>query len=160
MRFSSLQELLPQNSDTKAEIIRYFGTIKNFDTINNYPLFWLQYAIACEVLEEFEQTEKYFQTAYSLADNLLWFDTFQIDNRYAEFLLNKAVKQKKKIQDAMSDFVEAHRLIHIQTKRERLHFPFKVASLYKSFYDAYSTDMQGKDIETLQKAASSLSERV
>lgn len=160
MRFSSLQELLPKNSSIKAEIIRYFATVKNFNTINNYPLFWLQYAIACEVLDEFEQTEKYFQTAYSLADDLPWFDTFQIDNRYAEFLINRAVKQKKNIQDAISDFTEAHRLIHIQAKKERLHFPFKVASLYESFYDTYSADMQSKHIETLQKAASDVITRI
>ncbi|MCL4273685.1 MAG: SIR2 family protein [Anaerolineales bacterium] len=160
MRFSSLQELLPKNNSTKSEIIRYYATIKNFNTINNYPLFWLQYAIACEVLEEFEQTEKYFQTAYSLADDLPWFDTFQIDNRYAEFLINRAVKEKRNIQDAMSDFVEAHRLIHIQAKKERLHFPFKVASLYESFYDMYSVDMQTKHVETLQKAASDVITRI
>lgn len=160
MRFSSLQELLPTGKDTKAEILRYYEAIKSLNTINNYPLFWLQYAIACEVLGEFERAEKYFDNAYSLAEDNPRFDTFQIDNRYAEFLINRAIRLRKNINSAMEDFIETHKLIYSQARKERLYFPYKVASLYEGFYDAFAADMQKKHKDIIQKAASDVITRI
>jgi hypothetical protein len=160
LRFNSLQELLPEKGNKQVEIIRYYESIKNLSTVNNYPLFWLQYAIACEVLEEFDRTEKYFETAYSLAYDRHNFDTYQIDNRFAEFLLNRAIKQKRDVGKAMSDFIEAHKIISAQAKNERLDFPFKVAILYDSFYDEYSDDLQTKHKDLIKQAASEIITRI
>ena len=67
MRFTSLQRLLPERN-RRAATIRYYEAIKNLEVARRNPLFWLQYAIACTVQEDFERAEKYFDTAYSFAE--------------------------------------------------------------------------------------------
>ena len=160
MRFYNLQELLPDKPERGREIIRYYDTIKNLSTVNDYPLFWMQFAIACEVLGDFKQTERYFETAYALAEKRGGFNTVQIDNRYAEFLIHRAIAEKTGIEDAILDFQEAHRLLAAQARNERLYFPYKVARLYEGFYDAYCAEMKDKHKKILQDAASEMITRI
>ena len=58
-RFNGLQHILPERDRRKA-VIRYYESIKNPTHTAKQPLFWLQYAIACTVLEEFDRAEAYF----------------------------------------------------------------------------------------------------
>ena len=90
MRFSSIQEILPERQK-RAAIIRYYEEIKNLLTCKDNPLFWLQYAIASLVMEDLYRSKMYFDTAYSLAKKKNW-DLFQIDNHYSRYLLEKAKK--------------------------------------------------------------------
>jgi len=159
LRFNSVQELLPEKGK-RHEIIRYFENVKNLPSAKNYPLFWLQYAIACLVIEEFERAQKYFEVAYSLAETRLDFDVYQIDNQYARFLLIRATKQKTSVEDAMRDFQEAHRITYAQTGKERRYFPFRVAEMYTGFYDIYSAEMQQKHKDLIIKSANEIITRI
>jgi tetratricopeptide (TPR) repeat protein len=158
-RFNSVQELLPEKGK-RHEIIRFYENIKNLPSAKNWPLFWLQYAIACLVIDEFERAEKYFQVAYSLADDRIGFDQSYIDNQYARFLLIRATKQKINLDNAMSDFSEAHRISYAQSGKERRYFPYRVADMYSSFYDVYSVDMQKKHKDLIINAANEMLTRI
>lgn len=126
-------------------------------------MFWLQYAIAslvdAEKTEEFERAEKYFKTAYSLAEGRDFWDSFQIDNYYARFLLTRAVS----LGDAstcMAAFRDARKLIHNQIERERLHYGYRVAALYADFYEKFEPVLQPQHKEEIKRAAKHVCERI
>lgn len=133
MRFSTLQHLLPEKGRLQAAI-RFYEGAKEFDTAKRNPLFWFQYAIACVTLDDVDRAGKYFTTAYSIA-NKIGFDTFQIDNHYARFLLVEASQKILSPTEAMTNFRRARDIINSQLHLERLHYPYRVAIGYQSFVD-------------------------
>src|SRR5262249_8501255 len=107
-RFNGLQQILPERDPRKA-VIRYYESIKSLANTAKQPLFWLQYAIACTVLEEFDRAEAYFSTAYSLAE-ARDFNAYQIDNHFARFILVRAIRAKDEGK-CMKSFRQARKLI-------------------------------------------------
>ena len=157
MRFSTLQMLLPENQRTPA-IIRYYEGIKNLDRCRTNPQFWLQYAIACLTLEELDQTgtylgraETYFHTAYSYASDVDY-NTFQIDNHYGRFLLIKATRTGDP-DTCMGPFRQARAIIENQIKAERLHYPYRVARSYRSFYEVFESKVEELRLTEIYEAA-------
>jgi len=132
-------------------VIHFYESIKNLRGCKTKPLFWLQYAIACLVLEELFRAETYFKTAYSFV-NHRDFDPYQIDNHYARFLLINAIKNKKS-DEAMKFFRRAQTIINRQLKTERRHYPYRVAILYQGFLERFYIELAGSDIEWIQRAA-------
>jgi hypothetical protein len=158
MRYSSLQQLLPERDRGRATLT-YYESIKDLSQAKTQPLFWLQYAIACLVIEEFERAEKYFRTAYSFAETRDYWDSFQIDNHFARFLLTRAIS----LGDAstcMAAFRNARKLIHDQIERERLYYPYRVASLYADFYERFASVLSPPNREEIKRAAKHICERI
>jgi len=54
LRSSNMQRLLPEREKGKT-LIRYYESVKSLPTCRQHPLFWLQYAITCLLLEDFER---------------------------------------------------------------------------------------------------------
>jgi hypothetical protein len=150
MRYSNLQYILSESQRLKSAI-RYYESIKNLKMCSNNPLFWLQYAIACLVYEDFPRAKTYFDTAYSFAESKEW-DTFQIDNHYARYLLANAIKNGNK-STCMSAFRKASKIINKQVKRERLHYPYRVASNYALFYDRFGAELESSEKQEIRRAA-------
>lgn len=67
MRFSTLAQLLPDQGRRPATI-RFYEAMKGLHRCQYYPLFWLQYAIACLVFGDLARSKTYFSTAYALAE--------------------------------------------------------------------------------------------
>jgi hypothetical protein len=134
-RFSELQHLFPERV-RKTACIRYYEAIKSLSHTRQNPLFWLQYAVACTVFEEFVRAKSYFDTAYAFAE-AKDFDTFQIDNHYARFLLLRAIRSKDP-GNFMDSFREARKFIFEQIETERRYYPFRVATLIGEFYDTFA----------------------
>ena len=158
MRHGNLQALLPEK-DRQRPILTYYESIKGLSQAKTQPLFWLQYAIACLFLEKYERAEKYFKTAYSFAEAREYWDSFQIDNHYARFVLVRAIS----LGDAstcMTAFRNARKLIHNQIERERLHYPYRVASLYADFYDKFAPELKAQNKEEVKRAAKHICERI
>ena len=150
MRFSTLQNLLPERQRRPATI-RYYEGIKNLFGCQRNPQFWLQYAIACLTLGELDRAEKYFATAYSFASSRN-FDTFQIDNHFARFLLVRAVE----IGDAdkcMDSFRKARQIIENQIRDQRMQYPFRVARSYRTFYEAFESKLSQTRLEEIIQSA-------
>lgn len=127
MRFSTLQELLSETGKLAA-VLSFYESVKELNFCRTNPLFWLQYAIAMLTLGELPRAEKYFDTSYSHAKSRGW-NTFQIDNHYARFLLMKAIASAEAT-NCMAYFRKARTIVNEQISRERRHYPYRVAKLY------------------------------
>lgn len=149
-KFSNLQHLLPERDRGKA-IIKFYESVKSLYGTKAHPQFWLQYAIACTVLAEFERAGIYFKTAYSLAEKRET-NTDQIDNHYARWLLLNAINSNDD-SICMREFREARSIINRQVNKERVHYPFRVAAAYGDFYDAFSDRLGKKSKEEIGRAA-------
>ncbi len=162
MRFNTLQSLLPEK-DRRRATLTYYESIKGLDHAKMQPLFWLQYAIAslidAERTEEFERAEKYFKTAYSLAEARDQWDSVQIDNHYARFLLKRATAIGD-VSTCMTAFRSARKLIHNQIERERLHYGYRVASLYWEFYEKLAPSLQPQAKDEIKRAAKHVCDRI
>ncbi len=157
-RFSNLQGLLPERGRLAA-ILRYYESSKSLAHCKSNPLFWLQYAIACTVFEEFARAEKYFDAAYSFADKRETYDSYQIDNHYARFLIMRAINSDDPVR-AMPAFREARKIIFAQLQNERLHYPYRVARTFGEFFQVFATRMTEAQKEEIKRAAKHISERI
>jgi hypothetical protein len=157
LTFSNVQLILSK-TNYKDAVIRFYESIKNLRQCRNNPLFWLQYAIASLVIEDLFRADRYFKTAYSLARNT-GFNTYQIDNHFARFLLVKAIREYT-VKDGMTAFRRARNIIFRQVTNERLHYPYRVAANYKEFLDRFAGELASKDIQEIKKAAAKLVENI
>jgi hypothetical protein len=158
MKFSNVQQILPDEGK-KAGVMKYYESIKTLHKCRNNPLFWLQYAIASIVIKDLYRAQKYFDSAYSYAEKKSW-DTFQIDNHYARYLLLMAIEEIKDPNKAMANFGHARNIINRQMTNERLHYPYKVASLYKPFFDKFSSFLPDSDIDLIVRTATTVLQRI
>lgn len=158
MRFSQVENLLPEKGK-RAAIIRYYEQIKSLENTKYYPIFWLQYAIACTVLEEFERADKYFDTAYSYAKSRSRFDTFQIDNYYARYLLLRAIRTGSP-PSCMTAFRKARQTVNQQINDDRLQYPYRIAIMYADFYDTFESELSIKERDEVARAAKFVASRI
>ncbi|MGB6474112.1 MAG: hypothetical protein WBF04_08515 [Candidatus Sulfotelmatobacter sp.] len=101
--------------------MRVYESVKHLPHCSRSPLFWLQYAIAALVSQDFDRAKSYFDSAYSFADDMYAYDSFQIDNHYARFLIERAVFLRDS-GSAMAVFREARALLFAQFVNERRHY--------------------------------------
>jgi hypothetical protein len=156
-RFHNLQDIFPEKGRRKA-IIHYYESIKDLEHTRRNPLFWLQYAIACTLFEDFDRAKTYFSTAYSLAE-ARGFNAFQIDNHYARFLLMRSIRSKDQ-GHCMNSFRDARKLIFEQIQTERRHYPFRVATHIAEFYDTFATVLSASDRQEIARAAKHIADRI
>jgi hypothetical protein len=157
-RYSNLQNLLPEHDRGRATM-RYYESIKGFTQYKTNPLFWLQYATAALVIEEFDRAEKYFDTAYSFGKDWEHFDSYQIDNQYARFLLLRAIRTVDP-STCMTAFRKARSLIYTQMEKERLHYPYRVAAIIGEFYDTFAPLLKPQHKDEIKRAAKYICERI
>ena len=157
MRFSRVQRLLPEKGMRPA-VLSYYEQIKSLKGARQHPLFWLQYAIASLVLEDFERAGRYFDTAYSHAKSRDY-NTFQIDNHFARYLLARAIASGDS-SSCMTDFRKARKIINHQIQEEKLHYPYRVASAYAGFYDAFEPELTIKNRDEVERAAKFVNKRI
>ena len=157
MRFSTLQNLLPERQRRPATI-RYYEGVKNLAGCQRNPQFWLQYAIACLTLDELDRAEKYFDTAYSFAR--AWeYDTYQIDNHYARFLLVWSVEREDS-DSCMDYFRRARNIIQNQIRDRRRHYPYRVATSIHEFYERYQNELSQAHLSEVRQAASYIARQI
>lgn len=137
--FSRLQSIfnLNENPAYKPVILGFFDEIKTTFYAKKNPYFWLQYAIAKLSVRDYPLAKKYFDTAYGYAKNDPDFDTFQIDNHYARYLIeNENINGS--IDSCMDVFIAVHSILSNRNDANaNRHYPFRVAINYGRFYDNY-----------------------
>ena len=155
VRFSNLKILLG-NDDSGPAALRLYESIKHLYGFRRNPLFWLQYAIAALFTGDLPRADKYFDTAYSFANEYKVrfgeYDTFQIDNHYARHLLMTAI-DRGDISKFMQYFRRARKILTQQLKSERLHYPYRVAKLYYDLYAAFEDSLTPADAGEIARAA-------
>lgn len=126
-------------------IVTLFEDIRNCRFCTNNPHYWLQYAIAKLGEQKFEEAKLYFDNAYTFAKRRSGFDTYQIDNHFARYLLENAIYSDVE-EEFMKVFWKAH---YILTDRSHLkdtkYYPFKVARSYLPFYEKFKNRMSKKE---------------
>ena len=142
-----------------SRICKMYEQISGAPFCQSEPLFWLQYAMARTVTEEFDLALDCFQTANSLARKKA-FDTFQIDNHYAHFLLKRAMKNKDlDTRRPYEIFNEAHNKLILRKKGdESRHFIYKVALDYKPFWDKYHPSFSEEEKAEFVEACEQISD--
>lgn len=161
----------PLYADLQKEIIRFsfidrvfkrkrignrykdiYDGIKELPSMARNPQFWLQYAIARLENGAFQAAEIHFRTAYSHASRRQGYDTFQIDNHYARFLLESRINDPSYLDDFKA-FIDAHALLSKQAKKEKdAYYPYKVARNYSRFFEARGAKYDKDQRETVRRA--------
>jgi len=131
--------MLYQLFQNNAHIFNYYESISKCDYCLNRPLFWLQQAIARTANQDFNLAKHHFETAYAFAREQS-FDTFQIDNHYAHFLLKVALSASNvDNRSPFEIFSEAHaKLSKRRRGDEHYYYIYKVASDYLPFWKKFS----------------------
>lgn len=148
--FSNIQFMLPEKNK-RPLLIRYYENLKNTPTAVKNPFFWLQYAIARLSFGDFENAGHYFDTSYSLANDIPGFDSFQIDNHFARFMLERSVQQLDP-EHGFSEFQKSDSIIRRQIADERRYFPYRVARNYRDIYGAFFSAWSSTQKEFFLKA--------
>lgn len=141
-------------------IVTLFEDIRSCSFCDNNPHYWLQYAIAKLGEQKYEEAKLYFDNAYTFAKRKTGFDTYQIDNHYARYLLENVIYSS-----ADEDYFFAFRQAHsILTDRNHLkdtkYYPFKVARSYQPFYEKFKKRMTKKELSQFQSACVQISEMI
>uniref|UniRef100_UPI003CF3EDAE hypothetical protein n=1 Tax=Brevundimonas sp. TWP2-3-2 TaxID=2804648 RepID=UPI003CF3EDAE len=135
-----------------------FDELKSIDGLQNKSLFWLQYAIILTSEREYFGAKVIFDTAFGRARNSD-FDTFQVDNHYARFLLESRMSAPKDFPDAFFAFLEAHKRIRNQILRDRsATHPYRVAELYPDFLKMRHSEMDPGQRAVVRKMTSEMIE--
>lgn len=135
-RYNNLDKLFKKTSGFNRAIFTFYENIVDCEYNRNNPLFWLQFAIARLADADYENSEYCFENAYEFAKSQA-FDTYQIDNHYARYLLENAIYRGSQ-ENSMQVFQEAH--MKLMTRRrgdEYKYYNYRVANNYLPFYERF-----------------------
>jgi hypothetical protein len=89
----------------------YYNELRKISFYSENSFFWLQYAIACMEIKEYDRAQIYLSTAYGYANQNTDFEPFQIDNQQARLYL-RLIEEKIVTGDEMMELFEmAHQLL-------------------------------------------------
>ena len=159
MTYSALQKIIPK-SGLRNATINFYESIQTFKFTQRNPHYWLQYAIARLSLEDdHDAVETYFKSAYSFAKGSGGYDTFQIDNHYARFLLAKSVRSTVTA-NAYNNFIEATQILRRQMFREVKHYPYRVAKNTLDFYRMHEQSFNSDQRKGIRAFCEDVLERI
>ena len=148
LSYANMQRVLNHNDPKyKSIIVEFFEEVRQCAFCQNNPHYWLQYAIVKLDDQDFPLAETFFKNAYSYAAKKDSFDTYQIDNHFARFLLENEIDSGND-KTCMDVFLKAHRIL-MDTKHDKdtKYYPFRVARNYKPFYNCFYKNMSHKNKE-------------
>ena len=144
MTFGKIQNFFKENSRFIA-ITEFYQSLQA--SCCHDPLFWLQFAICKHVENDLKTAEKYFDAARSLALNNSSFRSFQLDNAYASFLVDRALLLPPN--EAFSDFQKAHSNVLKELNSDDnnyRYYPYRTARHYAKFiqkhFCGFTTEQQ------------------
>lgn len=146
LSYTNMQRVLNHHDPKyKNIIVEFFEEVRQCAFCKNNPHYWLQYAIVKLDDRDFILAENFFKNAYSYAAKKDSFDTYQIDNHYARFLLENEINSGND-KTCMDVFLRAHRIL-MDTKHDKdtKYYPFRVARNYKPFYNRFYKNMTRKN---------------
>jgi hypothetical protein len=108
--FSHISSVMNYQKGYNQEcMLEYYDILSKISYYSENFSFWLQYAIACIAIRDFERAQRYIDNAYSFASKNPKFIPFQINTQQAHLLLEKIKDNKSK--DVAEDFKKAHALL-------------------------------------------------
>ncbi len=149
MRYGHISVILSDEKRLESTINFYEG-IKNLGSTKRNPQFWLQYAIACLALGQLDRSGRYFKSAYSFAAASGGYNTFQIDNHYARWLLESSLLEVD-IEDGKRMVDKAVSIVLQQMAEEVKFYPYRVAIGVFKFYDKHKTQFSALNKKSFLK---------
>ena len=133
MRYSKVRQIVP--SDHPAAHVRdYYERIRNLPACVNNEHFWLQFSLADIELKQFALADEHLKQAYAITSKMTGYNTFQLDNVRAAFLLAREAHERKGDRELRS-FVDASTIVNRQmNERRHAYYPFRVARRYLDFW--------------------------
>ncbi|MCC6982840.1 MAG: SIR2 family protein [Bauldia sp.] len=160
VRFGEINQLFADGPHRAARILSYYEAVSRLKSMSKDFLFWLQFAIACNVFDRFDLADQYFATAYDLAEQGKH-DPFQIDNHYAKFLLKSRSKRADSYSDFFWAFDEAHRLSLNQFRtRDEARFPLEVFDDYGEYLESVGRKLDDDERRSIAGSLTSLREEL
>jgi hypothetical protein len=133
MRYSKIRQIVPTDNPPQ-HVQAYYERIRNLPSCINNELFWLQFALADIEQKQFGLADEHLKQSYAIALRMSGYNTFQIDNVKASFLLAREVHEHKDDR-ALRSFVDASSIINRQmNERRHAYYPFRVARRYWDFW--------------------------
>lgn len=112
----------------------------------------MQYAIARMSFGDYKNAKSYFDTAFSLADNIVGYDAYQIINHYGRLLLESCVANQSSMSPVES-FLEANKIVRDEIKeRYTAHYPYKVAAQYLTLIESKHTDFDASELKQFDES--------
>ena len=143
MRFSKLRQIVPPD-DPPLHVREYYERICNMPACVNNEHFWLQFALADIELKQFPLADEHLKQAYAIASKMTGYNTFQLDNVRAAFLLARETHQRDENR-AFRSFVEASTIVNWQmNERRHAYYPFRVATRYLTFWQNVARDWKSE----------------
>lgn len=160
--FSRLQNIFNLNENPKYRpiILGFFEEVKSTHYAKKNPHFWLQYAIAKLSIRDYPIAKKYFDTAYGFAKEDSNFETFQIDNHYARYLIENEIINGS-IESCMDIFIQVHNILSNRNDANaNRHYPIRVAINYGRFYDTYYANISEQDQKVFLLSCREMKDRI
>ena len=161
MTYSNLQHILNKSDKNyKANLLFYYDSIHTLAFCAENPHFWMQYAILKLSEYDYVTAEIYFNNAYSYAKKYSDYDTYQIDNHHARFILENEVVYGSQI-TCMKAFCEAHSiLMNPKHKEDSYYYPYRVAQKYYPFYEKFFPGMNNSERRAFLSACEDMLKRI
>lgn len=161
MTYSNLQHILNKNDKNyKANLLYYYDSIHTLAFCSENPHFWMQYAILKLSEYDYVTAEVYFNNAYSFAKKHGNYDTYQIDNHHARFILENEVLYGTQF-TCMKAFNEAHSiLMNPKHKVDSYYYPYRVAQKYYPFYEKFYSGMNKFERQAFLSACEDMLKRI
>lgn len=153
VNFTTIQSCLNLKDNAwKMEVFRFYETIKGCDFCKMNIHFWLQYAIARLYSREYVISKTLFDKCYSIANSHHNYKTYKIDNHYCRFLLENEIENGT-VGTCMEAFRHAHEILsNTHPGDEKKHYPYKVAGLYKKFYEKFKKQLSEKEMKEFKQS--------
>ena len=88
LQYGGVSTLLGRGTpETQQSITDLYETLRDNITINDEPLFWLQYSIFMQDLGNYGMARKHLEAAYLRAEAIEGFRTYQLDTNYLKLIL-------------------------------------------------------------------------
>lgn len=159
MRYNNISKLISKQKGFNNSTYSFYERIGHYEYTRKNPLYWLQFAIARLADKDYNNAKYCFENAYAFSEETN-FDTYQIDNHYARFLLEDAVTNGLS-HNYMAVFKDAHE--KLMTKRrgdEYKYYNFRVAHLYLDYYNAFRSNLSPAEIGEFIRACIEMREGV
>jgi hypothetical protein len=144
--YSNIFQLTKYDTDNYISAIElYFEELRNLNFCKENPHYWLQYAILNIEKGNLPLAKTQFETAYSYAKRKGRFDTYQLDNQYARYILLNQINNGTE-KTCMPAFLEAHSILSNNLSPNRLrYYPYKVAQNYITLYERFFQKLKNED---------------
>jgi len=127
-----------------TEINRFFDHISKIQTFLKMPLFWLQWHMAMNAQERWNDAEKYIEMSYKAAEGYeksmgRQYNRKQIDDRYAKFLANRVILGRRQSDEIFRDLKKAiENTGKILNDAEVSHHPYETIKDVMNAYEGKS----------------------